>query len=401
MKAKRRTVDITLQVVTYLAAALSVIILGAILFFIFINGAKGISWKFITGKYYEDNYLVKNSIVSNDVFVNDRNFENFSTKYGVAFQDSKNSSKEVVIEIVYIDKNSPLKNLSNYDDSIIELKKGFYIETYLEVKEDNDYKYLFAFEGAESLANGLDQSTEITVLNLSYGGGGILGSIITTILLVILTLLIGFPLGILTALYLHELAPKNKLFNSFRVLIDMLTGVPSIIYGLIGATMLIPFSQKLLNNPNAIGGNILAGSLTLSIMVLPVVIKATESALEIVPQSYKQASLALGANEIQTTFKVVLPNALPGILSAALLTVGRVIGESAALIYVIGTVIGDKITIGGKGTSLAVHIWTVMAGENPNIEAATSIAIIILLIVLILNIIIKAFTKKLDKKLRG
>lgn len=403
MEISRKTKDLILESITYLASLLSVLILGAILIFIFVNGSKGLSFKFVFGKYEETNYLLNSEVeVLSDEFSNPKNFANFSSKYGVAFSDSINNYKEKVVEIIYIDKDSPIKEMLDYNGNLITLKEGFHFETYLSYLDvNNKLNYLYASSGANQTALELDNAIKIESFYLTSGGGGILGSILTTILLVFLTLLIGFPVGIVTALYLHQIAPKNRLTNVFRVLIDMLTGVPSIIYGLIGASLLIPFSQRLLNNPNALGGNILAGSLTLSIMVLPVVIKATESALDVVPPSYKEASLALGANEIQTTFKVVLPNALPGILSAALLTIGRVIGESAALIYVIGTVITDNISVGGKGTSLAVHIWSVMAGENPNIEVATSIAIIILVIVLVLNLTIKFITKKLDQKLRG
>lgn len=400
MKKRRKIFDISSEVITYIASLISVIILGAIIIFIFAKGSKGLTLSFITGKNEKHSYVLNYQDDNlNNSFINKGNYDNFSSKYGIALKDSLNHDKEAIIEIIYIDDNSPLKKMtSSYNDDIIELKKGFFIETYLTI---NNNDYIFASNGASNMALKLDQAITIDTFNVAVGGGGILGSILTTLLLVLLTLLIGFPLGIFTALYLHEIAPKNTFFNILRSLIDMLTGVPSIIYGLIGAVLLIPFSQALLNNPNALGGNILAGSLTLSVMVLPVVIKATESALDVVPVSYKHASLALGANEIQTTFKVILPNALPGILSAALLTIGRVIGESAALIYVIGTVIVDRPSVGSKGTSLAVHIWSVMAGESPNIEAAASIAIIILVMVLSLNLVVKSVTTRLDRKFRG
>ena len=105
------------------------------------------------------------------------------------------------------------------------------------------------------------------------------------------------------------------------------------------------------------------------------------------PKSYKEASLALGANVTQTTFKVMLPNAAPGILSAALLGIGRIMGESAALIYAMGTVINDKVSLTGQSTSLAVHIWSVMDSDTPNLALASTIAIIILIVVLALNIL--------------
>lgn len=403
MNKKRIIKDKIFDISTYASALITAIILGAIIIFIFSKGISKLSFNFIFGNNAKDNYIVETNNNSITSFTNKENYKNFSYSYGVAFEDSLDFNNEKVIKIIYIDKDSPLKNMtSKYNDKVVKMDKSFYFDTYIEyVNQDNEVKYIFAYEGALSVATALDEAIKINEWLVYAKGGGIIGSIITTILLVVLTMLIGFPVGILTALYLHELAPNNKLFNTLRVLIDMLTGVPSIIYGLIGAALLIPLSQKILMNNEMIGGNILAGALTLSIMVLPVVIKATETALDNVPSDYKSASLALGANDIQTTFKVILPSALPGILTAALLTIGRVIGESAALIYVIGTVINDKISISGKGTSLAVHIWTVMAGESPNVEAAAGIAIIILLLVLGLNVLVKFYSNKLNKKYGG
>src|SRR5690554_3283180 len=154
-----------------------------------------------------------------------------------------------------------------------------------------------------------------------------------------------------------------------------------------GAAVFIPFTTQLFENDDMKRGSVIAGALTLVVIILPVVIKSTESALDVVPKSYRDASLALGANKTQTTFKIMLPNALPGILSAALLSIGRIIGESAALIYAMGTIIGDKVSLTGRSTSLAVHIWTVMSGEVPNVALASTIAIIILVVVLSLNLL--------------
>ncbi|VEU81307.1 phosphate ABC transporter permease PstA [Haploplasma axanthum] len=403
MKTKRKVYDGILQVITYLASAISVVILFAIIFFIFSKGSKNLSWKFITSDNKEESYIVKSNENNYDKkFENKGNYEFFSNRYGIAFKDSVNISKEVIIEIIYIDPNSPLKEMLLVENGEkTSVNQGFYFTTYIDFTNDiGSTDYIFAREGAVNVATKLDQARIINSWSLSNEGGGIRGSIVTTFYLVILTLAIGLPIGILTAVYLHEIAPRGKFINILRSFIDMLTGIPSIIYGLLGAALLIPVSKQIIST-NEIGGNILSGALTLSIMVLPVVIKATESALDVVPKDYKLASLALGANEIQTTFKVILPNALPGILSAALLTIGRVIGESAALIYAIGTVINDNIKISGKGTSLAVHIWSVMNKETPNVEVAASIAIIILAMVLVLNLLVKLISSRLEKKFRG
>jgi phosphate transport system permease protein len=203
-------------------------------------------------------------------------------------------------------------------------------------------------------------------------------------------LIFALPIGIFTAIYLNEFAKKNKITNTIRTMIETLTGVPSIIFGLMGLAVFVPLTIRYTPADSA---NILSGSLTLAVILLPVIIRSTEESLKVVPDDFRQASLALGANNTQTTFKVVLPSALPGILTATLLAIGRVIGESAALIFAIGTAIKDDISIFGKSTTLAVHIWSLMTDEPANIELASTISIIILLIVLVLNISIKLLSK--------
>ena len=116
-----------------------------------------------------------------------------------------------------------------------------------------------------------------------------------------------------------------------------------------------------------------------------------------IPKSFREASLALGASKTETTFKIVLPNAINGILTSVLLAIGRIIGESAALIFAIGTAIQDKISVSGSSTTLAVHIWTVLTGENPNYSQGCAISIVILVIVLILNISVKLLAKRLNR----
>ncbi|MEG0290116.1 MAG: ABC transporter permease subunit, partial [Erysipelotrichaceae bacterium] len=139
------------------------------------------------------------------------------------------------------------------------------------------------------------------------------------------------------------------------------------------------------------------GSLTLSIILLPTIIRSTQEALLVIPNHLRDASLAVGANKSQTIFKIVLPCATPGILTGVLLSMGRVIGESAALIYTMGTFINDSPTILSQGTSLAVHIWSVMSGEQPNFELACAISIILLIFVLCLNITVKLVSKRFTK----
>lgn len=135
-------------------------------------------------------------------------------------------------------------------------------------------------------------------------------------------------------------------------------------------------------------------------MLLPIIINTTEEAIKTVPKSYREGSLALGTTNTQTIFKVVLPNALPGILTAILLSIGRIIGESAALIYSMGTTIKDHILISEGSATLALHIYKLVAFESPNFGAASAIAIIILIVDLILNLIVKLLSYRFLKKFK-
>jgi phosphate transport system permease protein len=204
------------------------------------------------------------------------------------------------------------------------------------------------------------------------------------------------PVGIATAVYLNEIAKRNKFTNLIRSMIEMLTGVPSIIFGLMGLAVFVPLTVRYTPADSA---SILSGSLTLAVILLPIIIRSTEESLKVVPNDLRSASLALGANKTQTTFKVVLPSAFPGIMTAVILAIGRIIGESAALIFAMGTAIKDDISIFGKSTTLSVHIWSLMTDEPANIELASTISIIILFIVLILNIIVKLLSRRYLKNI--
>jgi phosphate transport system permease protein len=146
------------------------------------------------------------------------------------------------------------------------------------------------------------------------------------------------------------------------------------------------------------GQSIILGSLTMAVLLLPVLIRQTEEALRSVPPSYAQASLALGATQTETLFRVVLPAARNGIFSACLLAVSRIIGESAALIFTMGTAIQDSPAVTSGATSLAVQIYVLMGGENPNFELASAISIVILILVLALNLTVKVVSALSDKK---
>ena len=240
-----------------------------------------------------------------------------------------------------------------------------------------------------------DPEREIFEVMFATSGGGIRGSIITTLYLILLTLAVALPIGVLSAIYFNEFAKRTKLTKVLRNFVETLTGVPSIIYGLLGISVFVPLTMRF---TPASGSNLIAGALTLGVILLPTIIRTTEESLKTVSDDHRFASLALGANKTQTTFKVVLPQALPGILTATFLAIGRIIGESAALIFVLGAAIKDQVRILEPSTSLAVHIWSMMTDEPANIALSSSIALIILLIVLFLNIIIKLIASMWLKK---
>ena len=249
-------------------------------------------------------------------------------------------------------------------------------------------------DNAENVAKKFDKAISITNLSLETDGGGIRGSLVATFILILITLAIALPIGICAAIYLSVYAKKNRLTNILESMIDMTGGVPSIIFGLVGVIVFIPTLNSLIKSD---GVSLMAGALTMSIMLLPVIIKTTKEAIDVIPKSLSQASLALGATQTQTTFKIILPNAISGILTSTLLCIGRIIGESAALIFVVGSQVSDSVSVNKGATTLATHIWNLLGGENPNYELACSISIVILMMVLLLNIIVKIIGKKLNK----
>ena len=222
----------------------------------------------------------------------------------------------------------------------------------------------------------------------------ILPAIITTLYAVAISLILAVPVGIMTAIFLNEYAKRgNILVRIIRSAIDILAGVPSIVYGLFGMIAFVPLFGG--------SGSILSGSLTISIMLLPTIVRSTEESLKSVADSMREGSLALGAGRLRTIFKIVLPSALPGILSAVILSMGRVISESAPFLYTMGSVItAVPKGIMDSGASLAVALYQ-LAGEGWYINEAYATAVVLIVLVLALNLCAEALAGKLSKKLQG
>lgn len=402
MSKKRKLVDIIYQAITYIASMSGVLALGLILFFVFSKGSSLLNFDLLINDYHTTYYngdLSDSATFSNTDLPFDLDIdEYYSSKWGIVLTDGIDREGKNIIEIVYISDDSPFYKMIDKNNPIDSVYLNIEIGNIISKIAYNDgLPTSLESNGAQSMINDLNDIELDGIREVVYTslGGGIRGSIITTLYLIGMTLLLALPIGIFTAIYLNEFAPKNKLTNLLRSLIETLTGVPSIIFGLLGLAVFVPLTVSI---TKAEGANLISGSLTLAVILLPVIIRATEESLKVVPDDFRSASLALGANHTQTTFKVVLPNALPGIMTATFLAIGRIIGESAALIFAVGTAIKDDISIFGKSTTLAVHIWSMMKDEPANIELASTIAIIILIIVLILNIFVKLISNKFIKK---
>lgn len=213
-------------------------------------------------------------------------------------------------------------------------------------------------------------------------------AIITTLEMVGIALLIAAPLGVFCAIYLVEYAKKgNKFVKAVRLTTETLSGIPSIIYGLFGNMFfVIALKWKL---------SLMAGACTLAIMVLPLIIRSTEEALLAIDDSYREGSFGLGAGKLRTTFCIVLPPAMSGILSGIILAVGRIVGETAALIYTAGTV--AKIPgLFDSGRTLAIHMYQ-LSNEGLHMNQASATAVVLLITVLMLNGLASLAAKKLSK----
>ena len=215
-------------------------------------------------------------------------------------------------------------------------------------------------------------------------------AIVNTIVMTFLTVLIAVPIGVGSAIYLVEYALRgNKLVKIIRLTTETLSGIPSIVYGLFGYLMFKEFFKW--------GYSMMGGILTLSIMILPLIIRTTEEALKSVPDSYREGSFGLGAGKLRTVFKIILPSAIPGILSGVILAIGRITGETAALIYSAGTVAGLPEDLFSSGRTLAIHMY-VLSNEGLYVNQAYATAVVLLIVVILLNALSSFIGKKVGKK---
>ena len=344
--------------------------------FIFVKGAPELNWHFLTADFDTVSSYV-------DVKVS----EGTENKLGIIIDfkdiDQFGGNDERVAYIKHIESTSNVDSAVDRKGNLLPLKTGDILYkiagqtvTDMSVAEIND------------LINNSDEQT--IMIRMSREGGGIFPMLITTLIMIGLSLLIAGPIGILAAIYLVEYAKPGRLVRVIRFATESLSGIPSIIYGLFGMLFFVTMLKM--------NYSILAGAMTLSIILLPVIIRQTEESLKAVPMSYREGSLGLGATKLQTIFKVVLPSAVPGIVVAVILSIGRIVGESAALLLTAGTAARIPTSLLSSGATLTIKAYTV-AKEEADIVTSCAIGTVIILIILILNAASKLMTRKYSKNM--
>lgn len=230
-----------------------------------------------------------------------------------------------------------------------------------------------------------------SLFSLTYTSenASLMPALINTIAMTFLSLVIAVPFGIFSAIFLVEYAGRgNRFIEIIRLTTETLSGIPSIVYGLFGMLFFVTACGW--------GFSMLAGAFTLSIMILPLIMRTTEEALKSVPDSFREGSFGLGAGKLRTVFRIVLPSAVPGILAGIILAVGRIVGETAALIYTAGTVADVPNGVMGSGRTLAVHMYN-LASEGLYMDQAYATAVILLLLVVGINTLSGVVARRLTK----
>lgn len=234
-------------------------------------------------------------------------------------------------------------------------------------------------------------TSDLFALEYTSDNASLMPSLINTVLMTLISLVIAVPLGIFSAIYLVEYAKRgNKLVSVIRMTAETLSGVPSIVYGLFGMLFFVTTLGW--------GNSLIAGACTLAIMILPLIMRTTEEALQTVPDSFREGSFGLGAGKLRTVFRVILPTAVPGILSGVILAIGRIVGESAALIYTAGTISQYPKDIFSSTRTLSVHMY-LCTSEGMHTSQAYGTAVVLLILVVIINSLSSFAAKKLTKKM--
>ena len=233
-------------------------------------------------------------------------------------------------------------------------------------------------------------NADLFALKYNTDNQSLVPALINTVFITLLSLLIAVPIGIFSAVFLVEYSGRgNKFVDLVRMTTETLQGIPSIIYGLFGMLFFV--------NRLKMDYSIIAGALTLSIMILPLIMRTTEEALKAVPDLYREGSYGLGAGKLRTVFRIVLPAALPGIMAGVILAIGRIVGETAALIYTAGTMPKVPSSIFGSGRTLAIHMY-LLSNEGLYMNQAYATAVVLLILVVGINTFSSFIARKLTQE---
>ncbi len=235
-------------------------------------------------------------------------------------------------------------------------------------------------------------TAELFEFEYTSKNGSVTHALVNTLIMVFMTLLMAVPIGIFSAIYMVEYSKKNNRFVKIvSITTETLAGIPSIVYGLFGYLMF--------NVTMKLSYSMIGGAMTMAIMVLPLVIRTTQESLLSVPDTFREGSFGLGAGKLRTVFKIILPSAAPGILAGIILSIGRIVGETAALIFTAGTATKIPESIFGSGRTLAVHMYALL-NEGIDMEKAYATAVILLVLVIVINALSGLIMKKLGKDVR-
>ena len=230
-----------------------------------------------------------------------------------------------------------------------------------------------------------------SLFSLTYNSDNVslMPAMISTIIMTLLSLLIAAPLGIFAAIFLVEYAKRgNKILGIIRMTTETLSGIPSIVYGLFGLLFFVTFLGW--------GFSVLAGAFTLAIMILPLIMRSAEEALKAVPDTYREGAFGLGAGKLRTVFRIILPSAMPGILAGIILSIGRIVGETAALIYTAGTVAQIPTDPMQSARTLSVHMYA-LSSEGLHTNEGYATAVILLLVVVLINTLSAKIAKRIGR----
>jgi len=382
----KRLGDHVIRALIWVSAAATAGILLIIVGFIFSNGWRLISWEFLSKDANDTVRFVHfeggRGAVATTAYIRDELTLSIDG-FGIDLQ--VNDGYGVIVKNV--SRDSPARMALDNAGQIYPVRRN----QVLEGINSHRINSSTTIDELIELIDGHDQFT----FRVRELGGGIRPMLVSTLMLIATTLMIAAPIGILAAVYMVEYAKQGKLVNLIRFAVEILSGLPSVVHGLFGML----FFTRILG----LGTSILSGALTMTILLLPIMMRATEEALKTVPKSYREASLGLGANKIQTIRKVILPSALPGISVGIILSIGRIVGESAALLFTIGTFArmpinpaSGNLSIFETGATLTLRAF-IEVQEFGNIEKASAIGIVILVIVFTLNIFSKFVTKKFGR----